>query len=157
VPAVTVVHLILGGFLERVFRLAGEDGIAALRVDPAEIKRHRAICSKGLSAMEAFASLKISKTIGWCLVDRSPEEVNLAVNWIVCPEEAHRIPWFDPAVVAEFKARFIHPARIAQQHGLQAGEVVRRLKRRRVRPAAAEAEVGENFYRTRDLKADLFT
>lgn len=157
VPAVTVVHMILGGFLERVFRLAGEDGIAALRVDPSEIKRHRAICLKGLSPMEAFASLKISKTIGWCLVERSPEEVSLAVHWIVCPEKTHRIPWFDPAVVADFKARFIHPARIAEQQGLQVEEVARMLKRRRVRPAATEADVGEDFYRTCDLKAGLFT
>lgn len=157
VPAVTVVHMILGSFLERVFRLAGQNGIAALRVDPDEVKRHRSFCSTGLSAMDAFASLKISKTIGWCLVDRSPEEVSLAVKWIVCSEETHRIPWFDPAVVADFKDRFIHPARIAEQHGLQVGKVVSRLKRRGVRPALTKAEVGENFYRTRDLEADLFT
>lgn len=157
VPAVTVVHMILGSFLERVFRLAGQDGIAALRVDPEEVKRHRSFCSTGLSAMDAFASLKISKTIGWCLVDRSPDEVSLAVNWIVCSEETHRIPWFDPAVVADFKDRFTHPARIAEQNGLQVGKVVSRLKRRGVRPALTKAEVGENFYRTRDLEADLST
>ena len=140
-----------------VATLGAGDGIAALRVDPGEVKRHRSFCSTGLSAMDAFASLKISKTIGWCLVDRSPEEVSLAVKWIVCSEETHRIPWFDPAVVADFKDRFIHPARIAEQHGLQVGKVVSRLKRRGVRPALTKAEVGENFYRTRDLEADLFT
>ncbi|MBL3562929.1 helix-turn-helix domain-containing protein [Rhodovulum sulfidophilum] len=67
VPAITVVHMILGGFLERVFRLAGQDGVAALRVDPVEIKQHRSACSEGSSPTEAFSSLKISKTIGWCL------------------------------------------------------------------------------------------
>ncbi|PKQ12266.1 MAG: hypothetical protein CVT70_10400 [Alphaproteobacteria bacterium HGW-Alphaproteobacteria-1] len=157
VPGMTVVHMILGGFLERVFRLAGQEGIAALRVDPAEVKRYRATCSKGLSAMEAFAALKITRNILWRLVDRCPEEVSLSVNWIVGPDEGHRIPSFDPAVVADFKARFVHPARIAEQHSLQVGEVARRLKRKAVRPAATEAEVGVNFYRTRDLQADLFT
>jgi hypothetical protein len=156
VPAITVVHMILGGFLERVFRLAGQDGVAALRVDPVEIKQHRSSCSEGSSPMEAFSSLKISKTIGWCLVDRCPEEVSLAVNWIVGPEEDYRIPRFDPAVVADFKARFTHPARIAEMHDLQLWEVVSRLKRRGVRPAVSEAEVGEDFYRIRDLKSDLF-
>ncbi|WP_370304037.1 hypothetical protein, partial [Pseudooceanicola sp.] len=155
-PAITVLHMILGGFLERVFRLAGYDGIAGLRVDPEEVKRHRATCAKGLSVMEAFASLKISKDILWRLVDRSAEEVSLAVNWIVCPEEDHRIPRFDPVVVSDFKARFIHPARLAEQHGLQVGKVVSRLKQRGVRPALTKAEVGEDFYRIRDLKADLF-
>lgn len=155
VPAVTVVHMILGGFLERVFRLAGQEGIAALRVDPAEVKRHRATCARGLSAMEAFAALKISRNILWRLVDRSPEEVSIAVNWIACPEGGHRIPWFDLAVVADFKARFTHPARIAEQHGLQIGEVASRLQRRGVRPALSKAEVGENFYRMRALQ-DVF-
>ncbi|PFG63990.1 TniQ protein [Thioclava sp. ES.031] len=157
VPAVTVVHMILGGFLERVFRLAGQDGIAAVRVDPAEVKRHRATCSKGLSAMEAFAALKISRNILWRLVDRCPEEVSLAVNWIVGPDDEHRILWFDPAVVEDFKDRFIHPARLAELHGLQLWEVASRLKRRGVQPALLGEEVGENFYRTRDLKTDLFT
>jgi hypothetical protein len=156
VPAITVVHIILGGFLERVFRLAGQNGICALRVDPAEVKRYRASCTVGLSPMEPFASLKIPRDVGWSLVDRYPDEVSLAVNWIVGPKKDHRIPQFDPAVIAGFKARFTHPARIAERHDLQIGMVVGRLKRRGIRPALAEAEVGENFYRTRDLKVDLF-
>lgn len=157
VPAVIVVHMILGGFLERVFRLADQDGIEALRVDPAEVKRHRASCTKGLSSMEAFASLKISKEIGWCLVDRWPKEVSLSVDWIVGPEEGHQIPRFDPAVVADFKARFTQPARLAERHELQSGEVARRLKRRGVRPALARAEIGIDFYRISDLTPDLFS
>ncbi|WP_422072041.1 TniQ family protein [Tranquillimonas rosea] len=156
VPAITVVHMILGGFLECVFRLAGQDGIVALRVDPEEIKRHRATCAKGLSVMEAVASLKISKNILWGLVDRYPEEVSLAVNWIVGPDGEHRIPRFDAAVVADFKDRFIHPARIAEKYDVPIREVVRRLKQQRVRPVLSKAEVGENFYRTRDLKPELF-
>ncbi|MDF0602314.1 hypothetical protein P1J78_16360, partial [Psychromarinibacter sp. C21-152] len=80
VSAVTVVHMILGSFLERVFRLAGQEGIAALRVDLAEVKRHRAFCTVGLSTVEAFASLKISRNILWRLVDRCPGKVSLSVN-----------------------------------------------------------------------------
>ena len=156
-PAVTVVHMILGRFLERVFRVAGQEGIAALRVDPAEVKQHRAFCTVGLSTAEAFASLKISRNLLWRLVDRCPEEVSLSVKWIVGNDAEHRLPRFDPTVVADFKVRFTHPARIAEQHGLQVGKVVSRLKRRGVRPALTKDEVGEDFYRTRDLKTDLFT
>ncbi|AHM02799.1 hypothetical protein roselon_00354 [Roseibacterium elongatum DSM 19469] len=156
VPAIVVVHMILGGFLENVFRLGGQDGISALRVDPEEVKQHRAFCTKGLSAMEASASLKIPRTVFWGLVDRCPQEVSLAVAWIVGPEGGHRIPRFDPALVADFKARFVHPAQIAEQHDLEVGEVVRRLKRSGVRSVLSRIEVGVSYYRTRDLETDLF-
>jgi hypothetical protein len=156
VPAVTVVHMILGGFLKHVVRLAGAGGITALRVDPGEVKRHAAACTKGISPMEAFIALKIPKETGWGLVDRCPQEVSLAVDWIACPTDDHRIPRFNPAAVAGFKTRFTHPARIAEHHGLQIGEVVRRLKQRGVRPVLTTAEIGVDFYRVRDLKPDLF-
>ncbi|TYB80521.1 TniQ family protein [Maritimibacter fusiformis] len=157
VPAITVVHMILGGFLKRVVRLTGEGGITALRVDTAEVKHHAAACTTGLSPMEAFGALKIPKDTGWGLVDRCPEDVSLAVDWIVGPSGGHRIPRFDPATVAEFKGRFTHPARLAEQHDLQIGEVVRRLKRHRVRPALSGAEVGIDFYRVSDLKGDILS
>ncbi|WP_353346886.1 TniQ family protein, partial [Aquicoccus sp. SU-CL01552] len=37
VQAISVVHMILGGFLERVVRVAAQKGVGALRVDPEEI------------------------------------------------------------------------------------------------------------------------
>lgn len=151
VPAITVVHMILGGFLERVFRLAGQDGIGALRVDPVEVKRHSACCTAGLSPIEAFGTLKIPRDVGWRLVDRYPQEVSLAIEGIAGPDESHRIPRFDRAVVTEFMARFTHPARIAERQGVQVGEVVGRLKREGIRPVLARAEIGVDFYRTNNL------
>lgn len=121
-----------------------------------EVKRHRAACTADLSPIAAFGSLKIPRDVGWCLVDRCPKEVSLPVTWIVGPADAHRIPRFSPAVVADFKARFIHPARIAEQHDLQIGEVVGRLKRRGIKPVVPRSEIGVDFYRNSDLKADLF-
>ena len=157
VRAVTVVHMVLGGFLESVFRLAGQNGVAALRVDPVEVKRHAAVCTDGLSPMAAFGALKIPKDLGWRLVDRCPDEVSLAVHWTLGPDSDHRIPRINPAVVADFKKRFIHPARIAEQHDLQVREVVRRLKRRGIRPVLSKAEIGVDFYHGSVLKLDLFT
>jgi hypothetical protein len=126
--------------------MAGEGGIAALRVDLVEIKHSAAICMKGLSPMEAFGALKIPKATGWGLVDRCSQEVSLVINWIDGPSDGHRIPRFDPAAVAEFKARFTHLARIAEQHVLQIKEVIRRLKRCGMRPAVAWAEIRVDFY-----------
>ncbi|WP_082899084.1 TniQ family protein [Sulfitobacter sp. EhC04] len=157
VPAVTVVHMILGGFLARVFRLAGQDGIGALRVDPAEVKRNAAVCSLGLSPMSAFGALKIPRDVGWHLVDRHPQEVSLTIEWIAGPDENHRIPRFDPKVIADFKALFTHPSRIAERYDRQVGEVIGRLKRKGIRPILAKADVGLNFYRSSDLDPDLFT
>jgi len=157
VPAITVLHMILGGFLGQVVRLAGQDGIGALRVDPAEVKQHAKFCTEGLSPMAAFGSLKIPRDVGWRLVDRGSDELSLAINWIVGPIDDHRIPRFDPQVVADFKAHFIHPARIAQQSDLQIGEVVRRLKRAGVRPVVAKSEIGVDFYRVSCLEDGLFT
>lgn len=157
VRAVTVVHMVLGGFLGRVFHLAGKDGVGALRVDPVEVKRHATVCTEGLSPMAAFSALKIPKDIGWRLVDRCPEELSLAVHWITGPDDAHRIPRLNPEVVANFKRNFIHPARIAEHHGLQVGEVVGRLKRRGIRPVLNKAEIGVDFYRASVLDLDLFT
>jgi hypothetical protein len=157
VRAITVVHMILGGFLERVFRLKGQDGISALRVDPAEVKQHAAACMAGLQPAAAFGALKIPRDVGWRLVDRCPKEVSLAVNWVVGPDASHRIPQFEPAVIADFKARFSHPARIAELYNLQIGEVVRRLKRRSIRPVLVKSEIGLDFYRHDDLKPELFT
>lgn len=156
VPAVTVVHMILGGFLKRAVRLAGEDGITALRVDPVEVKRYAAAFTKGISPMEAFIALKIPKETGWGLVDRCPQEVSLAIDWIAGPAGGHRIPRFDPATISDFKARFIHPARIAEQHDLKIGEAVRRLKQRGVRPVLTRAEIGVDFYRVEALQAEIF-
>lgn len=90
-------------------------------------------------------------------MDRRPDEVSLDVNWIDGKTEDHRIPRFDPVALADFKARFIHPARIAEKYDLQMGEVIGRLKRGGVRPVVAKTEIGLDFYRISDFKADLFT
>lgn len=156
-PAIAVVHLILGGYLKRVIRLANQEGIGALRVDPEEVGQHSLALTSKLSSAEAFGALKIPREVGWNLVDRAPAEVSLPVTLILGPNGAHQIPRFDPEVVADFMARFIHPARIAEQHDLQIGEVVRRLKQRGVRPVLSRAEIDIDFYRVGDLEQDLFS
>ncbi|TCM76380.1 TniQ family protein [Rhodovulum steppense] len=63
-PAVEIVHLILGGFLDRVVRLDGEHGLAALRVDPVEVKSVIGEVMIGLSPGEAFNRLRIPNRSG---------------------------------------------------------------------------------------------
>lgn len=156
VPAITVVHLILGGFLDRVVRLAGQEGVGALLVDPTEVKCQKEGVIVGLSSMEAFSPLKISKEVGWRLVDQHQAITGLTVMEIHGPDQNHKIRRFDSDSVARFKATFTTPARLAEQHDLQIGEVVGRLKRSGTRPVISKAEVGVDFYRVRDLKRGLF-
>lgn len=157
VPAVAVVHLILGGFLDRVAWVDGKKGIGAILVDPDEVKRQKEAVTAGMSSMEAFAALKIPKEVGWRLVDHHDETTQLAVFEIIGPDQDHKTLRFDPDSVAGFKATFTTPARLAEQYDLQVGEVVGRLKRSGVRPAVSKASVGVDFYRISDLREALFT
>lgn len=156
VPAITVVHLILGGFLENVVRIAGQEGIGALRVDPAEVKRHAGVVTRGLSSMEAFEALKIPRDVGWRLVDHHHAVAELTVTEIMCRDTSHRICRFNFENISAFKATFTTPARLAEQHDLQVGEVVGRLKRAGSRPVISKAEVGVDCYRISDLPGTLF-
>jgi len=156
VPAITVLHLILGGFLDRVVRLAGQEGISALLVDPDEVKRKKMKVTVGLSSMDAFSTLKITRGILWRLVDQYQEIADLALVEIVGPDRNHKILRFDSEKVAAFKAVFTTPARLAEQHVLQIGEVVGRLKRSGTRPVISRAEIGIDFYRIADLRKDIF-
>lgn len=112
VPAVTVVHLILGGFLDRVACVDGQKGVGAILVDPDEVKRQKTTVAEGTSSMEAFAALKIPKEVGWRLVDQHHEPVELGVFEIVGPDQDHKIWRFDPDSVSRFKATFTTPARL---------------------------------------------
>jgi len=157
VPAVTVVHLILGGFLDRVACVNDQKGIGAILVDPDEVKRRKETVTAGMSSMEAFSALKIPKEVGWRLVDLHNEIARLAVLEIIGPDQDHKTLRFDPDSVAGFKATFTTPARLAEQYDLQVGDVVGRLKRSGVKPAVSRAVVGIDFYRTTDLREGLFT
>jgi hypothetical protein len=157
VPAVTVVHLILGGFLNRVACVDGQKGIGAIFVDPDEVKRQKATVTAGMSSTEVFAALKIPKEVGWRLVDHHDETAHLAVFEIAGPDQDHKIWRFDPDSVSRFKATFTTPARLAEQYDLQVGEVVGRLKRSSVRPAVSKSSAGVDFYRISDLREGLFT
>ena len=156
VPAITVAHLILGGFLEHVVRVVGQEGIGAILVDPDEVKQHARAATWGLSAMEAFSALKIPRNVGWRLVDHHHAVAKLTVTEFMGPDTSHRIWRFDPKNVSEFMAIFTTPARLAEQRGLQVGEVVGRLKRAGSRPIISKAEVGVDFYRIRNLTENLF-
>lgn len=156
VPAIMVLHLILGGFLEHVVRLAGQEGIGALRVDPAEVKRQAGTVCWRLSSIEAFTALKIPREVGWQLIDEYESVTGLTVTEVVCPDADHSIWRFEPESVAAFKADFTTPARLAEQHGMRVGDVVGRMRKSGVKPIIPRADIGVEFYRISELKESLF-
>ncbi|WP_116599989.1 TniQ family protein [Primorskyibacter marinus] len=156
VPAVIVVHMILGGMLERLFYMVDEQGIAALRVDPAEVKEKASSLPSEHSIVEAAVLLKLPLQTVWRLLDRHPEEVSMQISWIDCPSQDHCIPRIPLKEIANFKARYIQPSRIAEQYGLRVCVVESLLKRRGIKPVLSEKKVGVDFYRTRVLEMGIF-
>jgi hypothetical protein len=59
VPCIDIVHLILGGFLENVVRLAGNEGYSAVLVDAVEVKKVTKSVMIGMSAADAFEALAV--------------------------------------------------------------------------------------------------
>lgn len=137
-------------------RLASQEGVGALLVDSDEVKRQKDCVTVGLSSVDAFSPLKIAKEVGWRLVDQYQAISGLTVIEIFGLDRSHTIRRFDPESVERFKATFTTPARLAEQHDLQIGEVVGRLKRSGARPVISKAEIGMDFYRVSALKRDLF-
>jgi hypothetical protein len=154
-PAVDILHLILGGFLREVVRIETEKGIAALRVDPAEIRPLLAEVMTGLSPQQAFAALKIPRVAGWALTMPDPGTPRLDCIRVPCPDRTHEIVRFRPEDVAGFKSRYTTVARIAEIHDLQIKTVWSRLKRNRVRPIVRKGDCGIELVQTADLPEEL--
>ncbi|MEE4119923.1 MAG: hypothetical protein V2I65_12980 [Paracoccaceae bacterium] len=154
-PAVDILHLILGGFLREVVRIETEEGIAALRVDPAEIRPLLAEVMTGLSPQQAFAALKIPRAAGWTLTMPDPGTPRLDCIRVPCPDRTHEIVRFRPEDVAAFKSRYTTVARIAEIHDLQIRTVWSSLKRNRVRPIVRKGDCGIELVQTEDLPEEL--
>ncbi|MRX50295.1 hypothetical protein GI374_07505 [Paracoccus sp. S-4012] len=154
VPCYAIVHLILGGFLDGVARLAQVEGYSGILVDPNEVRAQAHRFQQGLSPGEAFGKLKVPKDTGWALVHREGE-VALKPLVTIGPS-GHRFYRFDEAEVSGFARRFTTEIRIANGLEVQCNEVVSRLKKDRIRPVLARREIGLDLYRTADLPASYF-
>ncbi|MDT0683107.1 TniQ family protein [Roseicyclus sp. F158] len=147
---IEIIHLILGGFLENIARLQGVHGIAAVLVDPAEVRAAVAAHMPGLSANTVFGKLRIPKATGWALVDRQVAP-RLPSTVIEGRGGRHRFHRFDAREVVSFMSEFTTAVRIANEHDLEREDVISRLKSRGVRPVVSQSEVGVDFYKVARL------
>ncbi|WPY96814.1 TniQ family protein (plasmid) [Limimaricola variabilis] len=147
---IEIVHLVLGGFLQHVMRLQGEEGYAAILVDPAEVRTAKAEHLPGISASDAFARLKLPKSTGWDLVHReeSPRLQPIVING---QNGQHRFYRFSEDHVAAFASEYTTEIRVANANGIEKKDVVKRLKMRGVRPVLGQVDIGLDMYRAQDI------
>lgn len=152
-PCYAIVHLIIGGYLQRVFQLADVAGYAGVLVDPTEIRAQVHHVQAHLSASAAFKTLWVPVDTGWALVD-APDDLALKPVVIRGPS-GYQFRRFAREDVSEFMERVTTVHLIALRLGVEHKEVVRRLKVAFVRPAISRRDAGMDVYRTADLPASL--
>ena len=142
---VDVLHLLFAGHLCGAVRVEG-DGLAALRVDPVEVKALVCDLLTGLSSQKAFEMLRVPSEAGWALVDRGVLPV-----WIIQSEQgAHVVHRFDADEVARVAANLISLSRSLELFGMGADQFSRRMRHARVHPAFSHAEIGADLYHRAD-------
>jgi hypothetical protein len=142
---VDVLHLLLSGHLCGAVRVEG-DGLAALRVDPIEVKGLVRDLLTGLSSQKAFEILRVPSEAGWALVDRGV----LPARIIQSEQGEHVIHRFDADEVAQVAANLISLSRSLELFGMGAEKFCRTMRHARIRPAFSHAEIGADLYHRAD-------
>jgi len=147
-PASSVLHLVLGGYLDDVVRLEATGGIDALRVNPEEVKAAVGKISVGMSIGDACRRLHIPIDAGWSLVDRG----ELPVTRIQSPNGQHFVTRCRFEDVNDLGERLVNAGRIAPLLDIPATEIEAKLRNHRVKPAFRWADVGTNLFHRDDVK-----
>jgi hypothetical protein len=116
IRAVDVLHLVLGGHLARVARVEGGEGIAAVRVDPDEVRRVASVLMTDLSPAAAFGILRIPARSGWALID-GVGDVQLQHRRVMGADGRQAFVRIRREDIDEFAGRFTTIVRIADAMG----------------------------------------
>jgi hypothetical protein len=154
IRAVDVVHLVLGGHLARVARAEEGEGIAALRVDPDEVKRVACALMTDLSPAAAFGMLRIPARSGWALID-GVGDVQLPHRRVIGAGGRHAFVRIRREDLDEFADRLTTIVRIADAMGRPQADVVAMLRAARVRYSVERRYLGIELIRRADLPAEL--
>jgi hypothetical protein len=151
IPAVCIVQPTCAGLLQCASRIEGLAGVSALRVCPVEVKKVSSATLVGMTASDAFATLKLNKDAGWELVARHPKVVSLEPLTIVGSDPSCAITRFHPESIAAFDARFTKLARVAQKLGPDVKQLKITLKKAKTEPALSWCQVGADIYHVSDI------
>lgn len=144
--SVDIVHLVLGGFLTKVVRLARVPGVAAIHVDPNEVRAEIGICKQGLAPNEVFRRLNVPRSTGWALTLRE-NEPRLPSMVITGRNGKHRFHRFRAKDVEKFMVGFATVPKMANSLGCGTQALFDHLKRTNARPVVHQKEIGLDLYR----------
>ncbi|WP_160383804.1 TniQ family protein [Pseudooceanicola pacificus] len=146
-PAAEIAHLILGGYLQNVVRVAGIDGFNAIYVDPVETKAAVSEILAGLSPAEAFVLLRVPVAAGWELVRKRL----LPSREIRSDDGDHVIHRFQPEDVDGFLSEFTTEVHIGDAFGMGEKDLKPEMKAAGARPMLRKSDIGVRIFRRSDL------
>lgn len=155
-PCVDIVHLVLGGFLEKVVSLRDLDGYAAIHVQPSELAQVIGKVLTGFAPSQAAAKIGFPAETVWALIDENGETPAELPSVTVQPRIGHHIiRRVDLDDFTRFRAQFVKSSDIANHLEIPRALVERDLRRYRVPSAYSAAQIGVALYRVEDLPAKL--
>lgn len=149
-PGVDILHLVLGGFLPTVVRDPSTWGIAAIHVDPAEVRQALREAFSGVSPSQAAAQMDIPIQTLWALLDEEEGSV-LPSTQVHSPNGRHSVCRLEISDLERFRASYVKSGDIAKRLRISRDHVERDLRRYRVQPVFSKASIGVNLYHADEL------
>jgi len=141
------------GTLRNVVRVAGVDGLAAVRLDPEELARFAKVRPLGYGPSEAFKLLKVPLAVGRALLADRPGGPLLRSRRVPVSAFAMSGIWLMPQDLADFSRDYATHGHLCMETGLHHLELTRALKKMGVEPVVDPKEIGVRVYRWADIGA----
>lgn len=153
VATTDVVTLLLDRRLTNVYRLTGEEGFAAIRVDPAEVLELLKVDSEFLSLRQVEQRLKSSSAVVKALVDLG----HLRSRTVVNPLSRLSQRVVAPDDLDTFMHLYVSASNLASERATAIKQVTAKLRSLGVEPAFDPALVHATFFGRETVRAVEFT
>lgn len=155
-PSVDIVHLILGGYLEKIVSHSGMNGYAAIHVEPSEVYRAISEVLSGVAPSLVAAKVGIPVETAWALIDDDGISLPALPSTVIRTRTGqHVIRRVTLDDFEQFRAQYLTPGDIANFLDTARIFVERDLRRYRVPSAYSTAQIGVDLYRMEDLPLKL--
>ncbi|RAP40404.1 hypothetical protein BYZ73_15090 [Rhodovulum viride] len=148
-----ILPALFDGKLTSAARLAGQNGLAAVRLDPVELARFATVRPLGYGPSEAFKILKVSLRVGRALLAERPGGPLLRSRRVPVSAFARAGIWLMPQDLADFQCEYATHGNLCMETGLHHMELSHALKKMGVEPVVDPEEIGVRVYRWADIRA----
>jgi hypothetical protein len=148
-----ILPALFNGELKSAARLAGQDGLAAVRLDPVELARFTTVRPLGYGPSEAFKILKVPLHVGHALLADRPGGPLLRSRRVPVSAFAKRGIWLMPHDLDDFRRDYVTHGHLCTDTGLHHLVLTRALKKMGVEPVVDPEEIGVRIYRWADISA----